>query len=150
MNLFQRKRKITVGMRYGTATAKKEEKIESCREEHITIKSNENDYNKFVKELNDNEVYHKAINYNYSSDDIDFLCDRKTDQSKIINEFPCISLRSKGVYFYGDNEPFYKYQINTESKLRLDESTGYLTLDDQNILALEQENLALPTKIRCN
>jgi len=32
----------------------------------------------------------------------------------------------------------------------LDKKTGYLTLDDQNVLDLEDENLALPTKLRCN
>ncbi|ORY00189.1 hypothetical protein LY90DRAFT_519832 [Neocallimastix californiae] len=68
--------------------------------------------------------------------------------NNVINEFSCMTLRSKGVYLYGDSEPFYNYTINTESKLRLDKETGLLTIDGIQIIHLDYP-AATPTKIRC-
>jgi len=122
-----------------------------CRKEHVKIQANANKYKVFKDELNENHFYNKTLSYNISVDQINSICKvNKNSKCKIINEFPCVTLRTKGVYFYGDKEPYFPYEINTESKLQLDKKTGYLTLDDQNVLDLEDENLALPTKLRCN
>ncbi|OUM57105.1 hypothetical protein PIROE2DRAFT_18010 [Piromyces sp. E2] len=134
---------------YYLCKSESDAKRDECRKKHVKIKENGMKYENFKKELENNKVYHHEFSNTYTEDDINLICSRNNCQDKIINEFPCITLRTKGVYFYGNKTPFFEYDITTDSKLRLDKNTGYLTLDGQNILDLDDE-LDLPTRIKCN
>ncbi|ORX48717.1 hypothetical protein BCR36DRAFT_451706 [Piromyces finnis] len=94
-------------------------------------------YENFKVELKNNDVYNKSNYYEYTEEESDFIYKRNSNQFKIINEYQYIFLRTKFVYFCGDKVLFFKYNITTESKLRFDKKTGYLTLDNLNVLDLE-------------
>ncbi|OUM70080.1 hypothetical protein PIROE2DRAFT_56972 [Piromyces sp. E2] len=107
---------------------------------------NANDNNQNANDNNQNFENNQNAENNQTDENNEVI---SLDKCKIINEYPCITLRKNGVYFYGSPTPFLEYKINSKSKLQLDKDKGYLTLDKIDVLGLKDKKILTPTRIHC-
>ncbi|ORX63281.1 hypothetical protein BCR32DRAFT_287887, partial [Anaeromyces robustus] len=108
------------------------EKRNKSNNEENGINNNNNKEEKDQEGNNNNNTNEEKDQDNNNNNNNEEEDQDNNNNCNLINEFACMTLRNKGVYFYGNSEPFFPYNITSESELRLNKESGLLTLDDLN------------------